>query len=41
MSLGSKIVSAFGWPGVIAIIVVLLLIILASIFIKKKKIAKK
>ena len=35
MSLGSKIVSAFGWPGVIAIIVVLLLIILASIFIKK------
>ena len=41
MSLGSKIVSAFGWPGVIAIIVVLLLIILASIFIKKKKTAKK
>ena len=41
MSLGSKIVSAFGWPGVIAIIVVLLLIILASIFIKKKTTAKK
>ena len=41
MSLGSKIVSAFGWPGVIAIIVALLLIILASIFIKKKKPAKK
>ncbi len=41
MSLGSKIVSAFGWPGVIAIIVVLLLTILASIFIKKKKTAKK
>lgn len=41
MSLGSKIVSAFGWSGVIAIIVVLLLIILASIFIKKKKTSKK
>ncbi len=37
MSLGSKIVSTFGWAGVIAIIVILLLIIVASIFIKKKK----
>jgi uncharacterized membrane protein len=37
MSLGSKIVSIFGWAGVIAIIVILLLIIVASIFIKKKR----
>ena len=37
MSLGSKIVSTFGWAGVIAVIVILLLIIVASIFIKKKK----
>ena len=38
MSLGSKIVSIFGWSGVIAIIAVLLILILASIVIKKKKI---
>lgn len=37
MSLGSKIVSIFGWYGVIAIIAVLLILILASIVIKKKK----
>ena len=37
MSLGSKIVSIFGWSGVIAIIAVLLILILASIVIKKKK----
>lgn len=37
MSLGSKIVSIFGWYGVISIIAVLLILILASIVIKKKK----
>ena len=37
MSLGSKIVSIFGWSGVITIIAVLLILILASIVIKKKK----
>lgn len=37
MSLGSKIVSIFGWAGVIALISVLLLIIVVSIIVKKKK----
>lgn len=37
MSLGSKIVSIFGWLGVLIIITILLLIIIASIIIKKKK----
>ena len=37
MSLGSKIVSILGWPGVFAIIAILLVIILISIFIKKRK----
>ncbi len=37
MSLGSKIVSILGWPGVIAIIAVLLVIIVASVIIKKRK----
>lgn len=37
MSLGSKIVSIFGWAGVIALIAVLLLIIVVSIIVKKKK----
>lgn len=37
MSLGSKIVAALGWTGVIAIIVAIILIILASILLKKKK----
>ena len=41
MSLGSKIVSIFGWSGVIAIIAVLLILILASIVIKKNKKKKK
>lgn len=37
MSLGSKIVSIFGWLGVLIIITILLLIIISSIIIKKKK----
>ena len=37
MSLGSKIVSILGWPGVFAIIAILLVIILISVFIKNKK----
>ena len=37
MSLGSKIVSIFGWAGVFAIIAVILVIIIASIVIKKRK----
>lgn len=37
MSLGSKIVAALGWLGVLAIIVIILVIILISILIKKKK----
>ena len=37
MSLGSKIVSILGWPGVFAIIAILLVIILISIFVKKRK----
>ena len=36
MSLGSKIVSILGWPGLIAILAVIAIIILISIFIKKK-----
>lgn len=37
MSLIGKIVSIFGWAGVIALIAVLLLIIVVSIIVKKKK----
>lgn len=37
MSLGSKIVSIFGWIGVIALIVIIAIIILVSILLKKKK----
>ncbi len=37
MSLGSKIVSIFGWTGVVALIAVLLLILVVSIILKKKK----
>lgn len=37
MSLGSKIVSIFGWPGVIAIITVILVAIILSIVLKKKR----
>ena len=37
MSLGSKLVSFFGWPGLIAIIAVLLVIIIGSIVLGKKK----
>ena len=37
MSLGSKIVSILGWPGVFAIIAVLLIVIVTSIIIKNKK----
>lgn len=37
MSLGSKIVSIFGWAGVFAIIAVILIIVIASIVIKKRK----
>lgn len=37
MSLGSKIVSILGWPGVIAIIFIILLIIVMSLVLKKKK----
>ena len=37
MSLGSKIVSILGWPGLISIIAVIVLIITISIIIKKKK----
>lgn len=36
MSLGSKIVSIFGWPGVIAIITIILVAIILSIVLKKK-----
>lgn len=35
MSLGSKIVSIFGWPGVIAIITIILVAIILSIVLKK------
>lgn len=37
MSLGSKIVSIFGWTGVIGIIAVIIAIIIISIIAKKKK----
>lgn len=37
MSLGSKIVSFLGWPGLIAIIAVIALIALITIIINKKK----
>lgn len=37
MSLGSKIVSIFGWPGVIAIITIILVSIILSIVLKKKR----
>lgn len=36
MSLGSKIVSIFCWPGVIAIITIILVAIILSIVLKKK-----
>ena len=37
MSLGSKIVAALGWAGVIAIIAVILVIVAISILLKKKR----
>ena len=37
MSLGSKIVSIFGWPGVISIIAIILVAIILSIVLKKKR----
>ena len=38
MSLGSKLVSFFGWPGLIAIIIALILVaIIGSIVLSKKK----
>lgn len=37
MSLGSKIVSIFGWVGVIALIAVIVAIIIISVIVKKKK----
>lgn len=37
MSLGSKIVSIFGWPGVITIIAIILIAIILSIVLKKKR----
>ena len=37
MSLGSKIVSIFGWPGVIAIIAIILVAIILSVVLKKKR----
>ena len=37
MSLGSKLVSFFGWPGLIAIIAVILVAIILSIVLGKKK----
>lgn len=37
MSLGSKIVSIFGWPGVIAIIAIILVAIILSIVLNKKR----
>ena len=41
MSVGSKMVSTLGWPGLIAIICVILVAIAISIFIKKQKIIHK
>lgn len=40
-SLGSKIVSIFGWAGVIALIAVIVAIIIISIIVKKKKTKNK
>ena len=37
MSLGSKIVSIFGWAGVIALIAVIVAIIIISVIVTKKK----
>ena len=37
MSLGSKIVSILGWPGLIAIIAVILIAVIISIIVKKRK----
>ena len=37
MSLGSKIVSILGWPGLLAIIALIVIIIIISILIKNKK----
>lgn len=37
MSLGSKIVSIFGWAGVISLIAVIVAIIIISVIVKKKK----
>lgn len=37
MSLGSKIVSILGWPGLLAIIAIILIIIIISIIKSKKK----
>lgn len=37
ISLGSKIVSIFGWAGVIALIAVIVAIIIISVIVKKKK----
>ena len=37
MSLGSKIVSILGWPGLIGIIVAIILIVVLSIILKKRK----
>lgn len=41
MSLGSKIVSIFGWAGVIALIAVIVAIIIISVIVKKKKTQNK
>ncbi len=41
MSLGSKIVSIFGWAGVIALIAVIVAIIIISVIAKKKKTKNK
>lgn len=37
MSLGSKIVSVLGWPGLIAIIAVIVIAVIVSIVLNKKK----
>lgn len=41
MSLGSKIVSILGWPGLIAIIAVIIIAIVISIILSKRKNNKK
>ena len=41
MSLGSKIVSILGWPGLLAIIAVIIVIVIISIIVKKNKTQKK